>query len=102
MSSPGAIPERQLTLVRYMAGEEADRYISEVWLPSLRNASGLPVASLHDLREAFSDAAMGLRCIYGQYAFARRGKDRAELGEIAIESLARSMGADGVRSLLSK
>jgi hypothetical protein len=81
------IGQAQQRVIRAMAGPRADRYISDVLIGPLSRTchSG---ASTSELVDSLDDPIASLRCVYHHYAFARRGKERAELSEIAIEALA--------------
>lgn len=84
--APAEISPRSSFLLRTLAGAWADRYLAESLLPSLSKALEAP-ASFEGIEEAFSDPFTCLKGIYLHYAFARRGKDRQELAEIAAGAL---------------
>jgi hypothetical protein len=85
----GVRAKDSLLLLRALAGTWADRYGGEVLIPQLSRAVGLESPSLSVLRERLSDPYHSLEVLYSQYAFARRGGDRHELGGIAVEALRR-------------
>lgn len=90
------VPELQpesLALFRAMSGPRADKYLSEILLPSISRASRTP-PEMESVRELLSRPYGCLEAIFGHYAFARRGKDRYDLSEIAVESLRRISSQD--------
>jgi hypothetical protein len=76
-----------VVLMRRIAGEYGDRYVGEVLLPSLARAARADAASIKDVRDALSDPYRCLEAVYAHYAFSRRGRDRNELAQIAVEAL---------------
>lgn len=89
-------------LVRLLAGDRADRYIAEFILQPIERLLDESPLTIQDVRETFSDAYDCLRIIYGQYAFSRRGKDRHELAQIALEALDRTCGPDDFEQFLAE
>jgi hypothetical protein len=84
------ISDESRAAMRAMAGELGDRYVSEILLPGIRRATGKAIATTEDARLAFADPYLCLRALYGHYAFSRRGKERLELADIALEALERT------------
>ena len=76
-----------------MSGERADYYVGEMLVPALARAC----RSHHEI-ESICNRLMGpyrcLEAVYSHYAFARRGRDRFELSEIAVEALHRTSSED--------
>lgn len=90
------IPELQpesFALYRAMSGARADKYMSEVLLPSLARTSRI-AANVESIQDLLLEPYGCLEAIFGHYAFARRGKDRYDLSEIAIEALRRVSSAE--------
>lgn len=85
-----------------MAGERAERYISEVWLPALHNASRAEKLTHDDIRDAFSNPYKCIHAFYDNYAFARRGKDRDDLSQMAVQALRRTVSEDTIQDLLEQ
>lgn len=86
-------------VMRAIAGPWADRYISEQLLPGLQRGLRLPQAHLKDLRTGMNDPYRCLQAFFTHYAFARRGRDRDDLGEMACQALRRCAGDDFVTLL---
>lgn len=83
-----------------MSGPKADHYIGEVLVPSLARAcraSHLVEALVSQLHNPYCC----LEVVFGHYAFARRGKDRFELSEIALEALHRTSKEDNFENFLA-
>lgn len=89
-----------LAVVRAMAGDFADRYIGEVLLPVLHSASKSESANLKDIRAAFASPYRCLHAFFSHYAFARRGKDRDDLSQMAVLALRRTTSEDSITELL--
>jgi hypothetical protein len=89
-------------LVRALAGDRADRYISEFLLHPLQRLFGRATITIRDVREAFSDPDLCLRALYGHYAFSRRGKDRADLSDAAVEAMDRTCDEEGFEAFLEE
>ncbi|MBX7131871.1 MAG: hypothetical protein K1X67_04240 [Fimbriimonadaceae bacterium] len=85
-----------------MAGDRADRYIGEVWLPSLEHASRAESSSLKDIRAAFALPYNCVNAFFAHYAFARRGKDRDELAQMATQALRRTCAPADFAELLAE
>lgn len=92
MTLPELRPEI-LALYDAMSGSRADAYLSEILVPSLARA-GHCNSDAASVREHFFAPYGCLEFVFGHYAFARRGKDRFDLSEIALESLRRTSSAD--------
>ncbi len=76
-------------LIRAMAGTRADRYAADILLPGLSKGLGLRAHSVADIREGMTSPFQCLQAIFAHYAFSRRGKERAELSEVAVAALRR-------------
>src|SRR5687767_2980657 len=99
MPIPEMRPE-SIALFRAMSGPKADHYIGEVLVPSLSRACRAP-ATLENLVPQLQNAYRCLEIVFGHYAFARRGKDRFELSEIALEALHRTSKEDRFGNFLA-
>lgn len=71
-------------LMQVMSGERADKYIEDMMLPSLAKATQAFAATKEEVCERLYNPYYCLRAIFGHYAFARRGKDRFDLSELAL------------------
>ncbi len=80
---------RTVAILRRVAGEYADSYVSEFLAPHLFEATGAESEDANDIRNAFAGAYRCLLAFYGHYAFARRGKDRDILSDISRQALER-------------
>lgn len=74
-------------LMKIMSSERADRYISEMMLPSLAKATRAFEVKLDEVAERMMNPYLCLRAVFAHYAFARRGKDRFELSELALMAM---------------
>ena len=83
-----------------MSGPKADHYIGEVLVPSLARPCRT-TQSLNAVAEQLNNSYRCLEMIFGHYAFARRGRDRFDLSEIALESLHRACKEDEFGSFLA-
>lgn len=72
------------------AGPVADAFIKGCLLPTLAKAASVPGPCPDLIRTALADPHKCLLTIFGHYAFARRGRERFELAEIAVEALDRT------------
>lgn len=93
---------RSVAIMRALAGDRADRYIGEIFLPSLEHATRAESATLKDIRAAFSKPYCCLHAFFFHYAFARRGKDREELANIAVQALKRTTSEEDFVSLMKE
>lgn len=92
MPLPDLRPEI-IALYDAMSGSRADAYLSEILVPSLSRA-GHCNSDAASVREHLMTAYGCLELVFGHYAFARRGKDRYELSEIALEALHETSSPD--------
>jgi len=88
------------TLMQALAGSSADRYFTEILGPALGRTAGIPLRTLDDAEALFLSPYGCLQAAFGHYAFLRRGKDRLELGEIALEALRRTCDPRDAGTLL--
>lgn len=93
---------RSVAIMRMLAGDRADRYIGEIWLPSLAAATRAQSATLKDIRAAFSNPYTCLLAFFQHYAFSRRGKDRDDLAYMAVQALKRTTAEDQIETLLAE
>ncbi|MCW5942936.1 MAG: hypothetical protein KIS66_11935 [Fimbriimonadaceae bacterium] len=84
---PVTIPPGSRLLMKIMSSERADRYISEMMLPSLAKATRAFEVKLDEVAERMMNPYLCLRAVFAHYAFARRGKDRFELSELALMAM---------------
>lgn len=99
MPIPELRPE-SLTLFRTMAGSRADKYLTEILLPALARAPRC-APELAAVQAQMSHPYGCLEMIFSHYAFARRGRDRYELSEIALEALRRISSSDDFGQFLA-
>ncbi len=103
IARPAPVPnldQDALALIRIMAADRADRYIGEVFCPQLYNSLRAETSSLKDLRAAMLDPYRCVRAFFAHYAFNRRGKDRDELGAMAVLALNRVASPESFPELL--
>jgi len=76
-----------------MAGDYADRYLSELVLPHYQRILKLPAADAEAIRTQLCEAVPCLQVFFGHYAFARRGKDRDDLSSASSSAINRVFGS---------
>ncbi len=76
-------------ILQRIAGEKADRFQKEVLYPQLARAMRIPSATAQEVREALADPYYAFRAMLGYYAFAKRGNDRVEYSNFALQALER-------------
>lgn len=77
-----------------MAGDRADRYVSEFLVPSLLRSQRHRYESPIEAVDVYGSSFRCLAAIFGHYGFSRRGRERAELAATAIEALHRTGSED--------
>lgn len=80
---------RAVVIMRKLAGDFADRYAQDFLLGHIRKVLNLPDADRSAIAEALEDPEKALIVFFAHYAFARRGKDREELAELAVQAMKR-------------
>ena len=91
-----------LVLIRRIAGEYGDRYVGEIVLPALARAADAKSSTVTDVRMAFADPYRCLRAIFAHYAFSRRGRDRTELADIAVDALEKACPPERFEEFLAQ
>jgi hypothetical protein len=86
--------KREELLVHELSGSRADRYAAEILVPQLSRSMGCE-ASVEAVQRALQLPWNSLAALYGHYAFARRGKDRARLEKSSLEALYRTRSEVG-------
>lgn len=94
------ISPRASFLLRSLSGTWADEYLRCILLPSLADALDSST-DLEDIQDSLSDSFACLRGIYLHYAFARRGKYRRELSEIAACALEETTSSEEMGQFLA-
>jgi len=89
-----------IAVMRKVADEYADGYLSEFLVPHLLAALGAESDDVRHIRAAFADPFKCLRAFFGHYAFARRGKDRDILAEFACLALERAIETNPMAEIL--
>jgi len=82
------------SLLWHVSNQFADRYVGEIFLPTVGRAIGFANPSITAVRDGMSEPNQCLRLFLYHYAFSRRGKDRGELSDIAVEALDRCLESD--------
>ena len=85
---PTLDPRAQL-IIQKVAGEYADKYLSDYVLPHFQRLLKLPDSEIATVREALDHPVSSLLVFFGHYAFARRGKDRDDLSSAALLAIHR-------------
>ncbi len=83
---------RAVKVFKRVAEEFGKRYADEFLYPHLRRVLGIEQEDPELIREAYMTSRGSLLAFYSHYAFARRGKDRDELGVFASEAIVRVQG----------
>jgi hypothetical protein len=91
-----------LAILRNVAGDWADRFISLSLVPGLATSTRISNANLRDVRTALEHPFWCLHAFFHHYAFARRGKDREELASLACQALRRLSDPDGFSTILQE
>jgi hypothetical protein len=78
-------------ILNKLAGEKAERFQKEVLYPQLARVMRLRISSAQEVREALADAYYAFRAMLGYYAFAKRGNDREEYSNFALQALERAL-----------
>lgn len=81
------LDERDLRILRAISKDWGDAFVKEDLLPSLASAAKMTSRKVADIREALSDPYWFLILFFQHYAFARRGKDRDELANMAVQAV---------------
>jgi hypothetical protein len=96
------LDRQALTLLRAMSGEFAERYIAEVMLPQLHTSAQAEGPSREHVFAALRNPYQFLRCFYAHYAFAKRGRDRRDLADIAVQALRRTTSPERITEFLQQ
>lgn len=88
-------------LMRVMEGDHAEKFLGEVLFPHLGRAMGR-AAHRPEIAEGLMTAYGCLQAIYGHYAFARRGKDRADLSELAVAAFRQTTSTKTIEDFLER
>ncbi|MBS1705593.1 MAG: hypothetical protein JST40_06940 [Armatimonadetes bacterium] len=91
-----------VVLVRQLAGPWADRYLTEALYPALQGSVDAVAPNPEAIRDQLADPFWCLNAFFDHYAFARRGRDRAELSILATKALARISNADTFETILKE
>ncbi|MCS7272547.1 MAG: hypothetical protein NZ550_00170 [Fimbriimonadales bacterium] len=82
-------PAEVEVILRRLADEKAERFQREVLFPQMARAMRLPSSDGKAVREALADPYYAFRVMLGYYAFAKRGNDRVEYSNFALQALER-------------
>ncbi|MCH8274058.1 MAG: hypothetical protein IH851_04645 [Armatimonadetes bacterium] len=81
-------------LLRALAGEPADRYLAEFYMPAMANAVGLETPALDQLKTALSDQEMAFRAFLANYAATRRSPAREQIAPVFLHALDLTLGGN--------
>lgn len=96
-------PERhRIAILKALAGEYADSYAGDFLLPAHRTAMRAREASVEEIRAHLLSPYGCLQTFLTHYAFARRGRDKEEIAEIAHEALLRCCPGGDCGDLLNQ
>lgn len=76
-----------LFIYRKMATDFADRYVETFLTPQLERATGKTVESIDDWIDILDQPEFAVRAFLGNYAYARRGKDRDSYARTTLKAL---------------
>ncbi|MCS6924096.1 MAG: hypothetical protein NZM10_06945 [Fimbriimonadales bacterium] len=77
-----------------LAGEKAEKFQREVLYPQMARAMKLSLPHSEAVREALADPYYAFRVMLGYYAFAKRGNDRVEYSNFALQALDKVLKGD--------
>ena len=83
---------RAARVFKTVADDFGNRYATEFLYPHLRRILGIEQEDPELIRDAYLTARGSLLAFYCHYAFARRGKDRDDLSQFALEAMLRVQG----------
>ena len=92
---------RAVVIMRKLAGEFADRYASEYLLGQFRKILSLPDTTKESATVALENPYSALVLFFAHYAFSRRGKDREELADFAVEATKQIVAEKSMQELLA-
>lgn len=93
---------RALAIIRKMADDYGERYLTEFVLGHIQRIVKSEDATIDTVCNALDDPYQCLQIFFGHYAFARRGRDRddlASLSNIALHRLRDEHGVDGLLNM---
>ncbi|MBL8087530.1 MAG: hypothetical protein JNM85_05585 [Chthonomonas sp.] len=91
-----------LAVFESIAEEWGEKYFSEFLLPSLQTQGRAASAKLEDVVVALQSPFRCLHAFFGHYAFARRGRDRDDLSQLACLALRRLAAEDTFTEFLEQ
>lgn len=83
---------RAVRVLQRVADDFGARYAEEFLYPHLRKVLGIEQEDPELIRDAYFTARGSLLAFYCHYAFARRGKDRDDLSQFALDAVMRVQG----------
>ncbi len=81
-------------ILNRLAGEKAERFQHEVLFPQMARAMRVQLPDAQAVRDALADPYYAFRVMLGYYAFAKRGNDRVEYSNFALQALDRVLRGD--------
>lgn len=87
--NPIEVTPEALSLMQSMTGSFADRYLHDQVVHPLIAGLRTDSAELEEIKAKLSDPFWCLHALFHHYVFSRRGKERAELSQIACTALRR-------------
>ncbi|MDW8107679.1 MAG: hypothetical protein RMK45_09415 [Armatimonadota bacterium] len=84
-------PAEVEVILSRLASEKAERFQREVLFPQMARAMRLQLSDSKTVREALADPYYAFRVMLGYYAFAKRGNDRVEYSNFALQALERAL-----------
>lgn len=74
-------------ILRRLSGEKAEKFQSEILYPQLARAMRITSSLPQDVRDVLAEPYYAFRAMLGYYAFAKRGNDRLEYSDYALQAL---------------
>ena len=87
-------------LYRVMATENADKYLATFLTPQLEKATGLTVETFDEWADHLDEPEPAIRAFLGNYAYARRGKDRDQYARTSLKALDQVLESKSIDDLL--
>lgn len=101
MAAPELDP-RAIKVFEKFAVEYGARYAEEFLYPHLRKILAVEMDDVEGIKDGYMTAKGSLLAFYCHYAFARRGKDRDELGKFARDAIERVQGTGSFDEVLKQ
>lgn len=82
-------------LLKALAENYADKYITEFLFPQFERKTGIEIASRQELRKLLNDTKLSLKCLVAYYIVSRKSSDKKTFGNILLESIDKTLFEEG-------